>query len=241
MDGQIIHGDCIEVMQSIPSASIDMVLCDLPYGTTRNKWDINIPFDELWESYNRIIKDDGAIVLFGQGAFTANLITSNQAMYRYSLIWEKSRVGGFLNARRMPLSKHEDIAIFYKKLPLYNPQMTLGKPYKKSNPRTILSDNYGNHAKPRYQVSNGERFPTSILRFSNDNHKSLHPTQKPIDLCRWLISTYTREGETVLDNCAGSGTTLLAAKLLGRRFIGIEIDSKYIDIIRNRLLVRENE
>jgi len=231
----IIHGDCLEVMKTIQTAHVDMILCDLPYGTTQNKWDVIIPLEEMWEQYKRVIKDDGAIVLFGQGAFTAKLIMSNPKMYRYSLVWEKSRVGGFLNARRMPLPKHEDIAVFYKKLPTYNPQMLPGEAYKKSNPKTVLSDNYGGHVKPRYQVSGGGRFPQSIVRFGNDNHGSLHPTQKPLELCKWLIATYTNPDDIVLDSCAGSGTTLLAAQLLGRGFIGIESDESYVEIIKGRL------
>lgn len=231
----VLEGDCLDLMKDIQTASVDMILCDLPYGTTQNKWDVVVSLEAMWEQYSRVVKDNGAIVLFGQGAFTAALITSNSKMYRYSLVWEKSRVGGFLNARRMPMPKHEDIIVFYKKLPTYNPQMLPGEPYKKSNPKTVLSGNYGGHVKPRYQVSDGGRFPVSVIRFSNDNHGSLHPTQKPLDLCKWLISTYTNPGDTVLDSCAGSGTTGIAALEAGRKYILIEKEEVYAEVIRKRI------
>ena len=238
-DIELWHGDCLELMKDIPDKSVDMILCDLPYGTTHNKWDSVIPFEPLWEHYNRIIKDNGAICLFGQGLFTANLICSNKKMYRYDLIWEKTKAGGFLNARRMPLQAHENISIFYKKIPIYNPQMEIGKPYTKKSVTNGDGKNYGKFDRVgKTAVNDGTRFPRSVIKISNDNHKSLHPTQKPVALCEYLIKTYTNDGGAVLDNCMGSGTTGVACKHLNRKFIGIELDNTYFEIAKQRI---ENE
>ena len=235
-DIELWHGDCLELMCNIPDKSIDMILCDLPYGTTQNKWDSVIPFNLLWCQYRRIIKDNGAICLFGQGLFTANLICSNKEMYRYDLIWEKTKAGGFLNARRMPLQAHENISVFYKKLPVYNPQMEAGKPYIKKAVTNGDGKNYGKFDRVgEVAVNEGTRFPRSVIKISNDNHKSLHPTQKPIELLEWLIYTYTNKNETVLDNCMGSGSTGVACKNLNRKFIGIELDDTYYEIAKNRI------
>ena len=194
-DIELWKGDCLELMNNIPDKSVDMILCDLPYGTTHNKWDSVIPFESLWKHYNRIIKDNGAICLFGQGLFTANLICSNKKMYRYDLIWEKTKAGGFLNARRMPLQAHENISIFYKKIPIYNPQMEIGKPYTKKSVTNGDGKNYGKFDRVgKTAVNDGTRFPRSVIKISNDNHKSLHPTQKPVALCEYLIKTYTNDG-----------------------------------------------
>jgi len=233
---QIICGDCLEVMKEIPDKAVDMILCDLPYGTTQNKWDSVIPIDSLWEQYKRIIKDNGAIVLTGQSLFSAKMIVSNEKMYRYSLIWEKTKAGGFLNARRMPLQSHEDILVFYKKLPLYNPQMQEGKPYIKKAITNGDGKNYGKFDREGItNVNDGIRFPRSIIKIKNDNHNSLHPTQKPVDLFEYLIKTYTNEGDLVLDNCIGSGTTAVACLSLNRHFIGIELSPEYCEIARNRI------
>ena len=235
-DMELWHGDCLELMKDIPDKSVDMILCDLPYGTTQNKWDSVIPFDLLWCQYRRIIKDNGAICLFGQGLFTASLICSNKTMYRYDLIWEKTKAGGFLNARRMPLQAHENISVFYKKLPTYNPQMEIGKPYIKKAVTNGDGKNYGKFDRVgEVHINNGERFPRSVIKISNDNHKSLHPTQKPVALLEHLIKTYTKEGETVLDNCMGSGSTGVACKNLNRKFIGIELDENYFNIAKERI------
>ena len=238
-DIELWKGDCLKLMNNIPDKSVDMILCDLPYGTTHNKWDSVIPFEPLWEHYNRIIKDNGAICLFGQGLFTANLICSNKKMYRYDLIWEKTKAGGFLNARRMPLQAHENISIFYKKIPIYNPQMEIGKPYTKKSVTNGDGKNYGKFDRVgKTAVNDGTRFPRSVIKISNDNHKSLHPTQKPVALCEYLIKTYTNDGGAVLDNCMGSGTTGVACKHLNRKFIGIELDDTYFEIAKQRI---ENE
>ena len=235
-DIELWHGDCLELMKDISDKTVDMILCDLPYGTTRNKWDSIIPFEFLWDEYKRVIKDNGVICLFGQGAFTANLIMSNIPMYRYDIIWEKTKAGGFLNAKRMPLQAHENISIFYKKLPTYNPQMEQGKPYTKKAVTNGDGNNYGKFNRVgQVHINNGERFPRSVIKISNDNHKSLHPTQKPVALLEYLIKTYTNENETVLDNCMGSGSTGVACKNLNRKFIGIELDENYFNIAKERI------
>lgn len=236
---KLYQGDCLEVMKEIPDESIDMVLCDLPYGiTARNKWDIVIPFNKLWEQYNRVIKNNGAIVLFGSGMFTSSLMQSNPKMWRYNLIWHKTTPTGFLNANRMPLRAHEDIVVFYKSLPIYNPQKTKGHERKVSKAEHKINskktDDYGKHGLTTYDST--ERYPTSVLTFSTDKQKAaLHPTQKPVALLEYLIKTYTNGGMTVLDNCMGSGSTGVACKNLGRNFIGIELDEKYFNIAKQRI------
>jgi len=223
-------------MRRIEDKSIDMILCDLPYGTTHNKWDGVLPFNKLWMEYERIIKDHGAMVFTGQGLFTVNLIKSNESHYRYTIIWEKTKAGGFLNAKRMPLQAHEDIAIFYKKLPTYNPQMESGKPYIKKAVTNGDGRNYGKFDRVGIVNANeGQRYPRSVIKISNDNHNSLHPTQKPVELFEWLIKTYTNVGETVLDNCMGSGTTAVAAINTKRNYIGFELDTTYWEIANNRI------
>lgn len=227
-------------MNDVPDKSIDMILCDLPYGqTTRNKWDTVIPFDLLWEQYCRVIKDNGAILLFANGMFTADLMSSNKPMWRYNLIWEKTTVTGFLNAKKMPLRCHEDICVFYKKPPKYNAQKTSGHPRKVSKAEhkinCINSTDYGEHGLTTYDST--ERYPKSILTFATDKQKSaLHPTQKPVALLEWLIKTYTDEGETILDNCMGSGSTGVACKNINRKFIGIELDNTYFEVANKRIL-----
>lgn len=236
-DTELWHGDCLELMKDIPDKSIDMILCDLPYGTTtKNKWDIIIPFESLWEQYNRTIKNNGCIALFGQPPFSSAIINSNLKMFRYEWIWVKSLAQGFLNSNRMPLRATENISIFYKKLPTYNPQKTTGVPYNKGIRKANCTTNYGNFGKTTAVNETGERFPTNIIYASNANHKNqLHPTQKPVELLEYLIKTYTNEGETVLDNCMGSGSTGVACKNLNRKFIGIELDDKYFKIAKERI------
>lgn len=224
---KIYFGDCLEVMKLIDDATIDLILCDLPYGVTKNKWDSVIDLKKLWSEYERVIKDNGAIVLFGQDKFTAKLMLSNEKLHRYNLIWEKTTPTGHLNAKRMPLRSHEDIMVFYKKLPTYNPQKTTGHERKVSTAKhkrnSKKTTNYGEHGLTTYDST--ERYPKSVLTFATDKQKeALHPTQKPLALMEYLIATYTNEGETVLDNCAGSGTTGLAAKNLNRNYIMIEND-----------------
>ena len=228
----IKQGDCLELMKEIPDKSIDMILCDLPYGTTKNKWDSVIPLNKLWKQYERIIKDNGAIVLFSQMPFSAELVHSNLKLFKYEWIWQKDNGTGFLNAKKMPLKIHENILVFYKKLPLYNPQMRTGfKPYKCKQGRH--STNYGAYEQGHITESNGERYPIDIIKFKKDS--GLHPTQKPVELLEYLIKTYTNEGETVLDNCMGSGSTGIACINTNRNFIGYELDEHYFQIAKERL------
>lgn len=213
-----------------------MILCDLPYGVTaRNKWDAIIPFDLMWKEYERIIKDNGAIVLFSQQPFTTDLIASNRKLFRYPLVWDKVRPVGFLNANRMPLRSHEDICIFYKKLPTYNPQMRKGEMMTKGYGGST-SSNYGEAGKIE-RKTNDDYFPHSILTFKSVHNMQgkVHPTQKPIELCDWLIKTYTDEDETVLDNCLGSGTTAVSCINTNRNFIGIEKEWDYCEIANKRI------
>lgn len=234
-------GDCLEQMKAIQDKSVDMILCDLPYGVTQNKLDVIIPFSALWEEYKRIIKDDGAILLFAQGIFYVDLVNSNRKMFRYDLVWDKVLVSGFLNANRMPLRCHEQIAVFYKKMPTYNPQMRQGTPLHskgaKYKNKPIKNQNYG-----YFDVTNDiragktEKYPTSILTFSKP-HPSVakHPTEKSTDLLEYLIKTYSKEGDTVLDNCMGCGNTGIACIKTGRKFIGIEINQKYFKIAEQNI------
>jgi len=226
-------------MNDIDDKSIDMILCDLPYGTTaRNKWDVIIPFDMLWEQYERIIKDNGAIVLTSQQPFTSKLIMSNEKLFRYEWIWEKTTATGHLNAKKMPMKAHENILVFYKKLPTYNAQKTTGHERKvskaehKTNCKMTL--NYNEHDFVTYDST--ERYPRSVQVFSTDKQKSaIHPTQKPVSLFEYLIKTYTNEGETVLDNCSGSGTTAVACINTKRKYICIEQDEEYYNLSAERI------
>ena len=229
---RLMQGDCLELMAGIPDGSVDMVLCDLPYGTTRNKWDAVIPFEPLWAHYKRIVKDNGAIVLFSQQPFTSALIVSNMPMFRYEWIWRKSAASGFLNAKKMPLKAHENVCVFYKRLPTYNPQMTEGKPYTATAGRA--SENYRKGIGGAVTVNTGFRYPFDVFLFKRDKDR-LHPTQKPVPLLEYLIKTYTNEGETVLDNCMGSGSTGVACVNTGRDFIGIELDPEYFKIAEERI------
>lgn len=229
-------------MREIPDKSIDMVLCDLPYGTTHNKWDVVIPFEDLWREYKRICKDNAAILLFSQGIFYCNLVSSNPKMFKYDLVWDKQLKSGFLNAKRMPLRQHEQIAVFYKKPPTYNPQFTEGKPlhsrgtaYKS---KELVNNNYGDfNATDDSRAGSTQKYPTSILTFQKPHPSSaIHPTQKPIELLEWLIKTYTNEGNIVLDNCMGSGSTCVACVNTNRRFIGIELNEEYYEISEKRII-----
>lgn len=233
---KLLQGDCLELMKNVPDKSIDLILCDLPYGTTQNKWDTVIPFDKLWTQYNRIIKDNGAILLFSQMPFGANLIMSNPKMFRYEWIWEKEQVTGWLNAKKMPLKKHENILVFYKHLPIYNPQglVELDKPLVIDS-KNHEYDGYHDNSQKTWERKN-TNYPTDMLRYGRDKVKSsLHPTQKPVALLEYLIKTYTNEGDTVLDNCMGSGSTGVACKNTNREFIGMELDEKYFKVACERL------
>lgn len=230
------QGDCLELMKDIPDKSIDMILCDLPYGTTQCKWDSIIPFEDLWEQYNRIIKNNGAICLFGQEPFSSTLRLSNLKNFKYDWIWDKVKGTGFLNAKRQPMRNHEIISVFYKKQCTYNPQKTFGHKLKQSYRRKELQTEVYGEMKNNYFYSSTERYPRSIQVFSTDTqNSSLHPTQKPVALCEYLIKTYTNENEIVLDNCMGSGTTGVACVNTNRNFIGIELDTNYFNIAKERI------
>ena len=237
---KIYNMDCLEGMKDIDDKSIDMILCDLPYGITACKWDTIIPFAPLWEQYNRIIKDNGAIVLTASQPFTTKLIHSNIDNFKYNLVWEKPQGVDPFMAKKRPLNNIEDIVIFYKKHPIYNPQMEVGEPYK------ITRDK-----KPReYQITNtvmketttineGSRLPKRIIKCKQES--GLHPTQKPIVLFEYLIKTYTNEGEAVLDNCIGSGTTAIACINTSRNYIGFELDKNYYDLANKRIEEHQKE
>ena len=233
---KIYNEDCLEGMKRIDDKSIDMILCDLPYGTTQNKWDSVIPLDELWKEYKRIIKDNGVIVLTSQGIFTAKLMLSNEKWFKYKLVWVKSKATNFLNAKKQPLRKHEDICVFYNKQPQYNPQMTEGEPYDKGVRKNQLTGSYGDF-NPVHVKSEGMRYPTDVVYFktAESEGKVYHSTQKPAALFEYLIKTYTDEGEIVLDNCMGSGTTAVACLNTNRNFIGFEKEEKYYNIANERI------
>lgn len=236
----IYCGDCLSIMPKIADKSVSLILCDLPFGTTKNKWDTIIPFEPLWEQYNRIIKDDGAIVLFSQQPFTSMLVMSNPKMFKYEWIWEKENGTGFLNANHAPLKIHENILVFGKGATsptkrsvsmTYNPQKTKGKPY------TAVQGYSGNNYSPtvgNVTISDGMRYPTDILRFQRDKNK-YHSTQKPVELCQYLIRTYTNSGGVILDNTMGSGSTIVAAIKEKRQYIGIEKDEQYFEIAKERI------
>jgi len=231
--------DCLEGMKYIKDKSIDMILCDLPYGTTKNKWDSIIPLDKLWKHYNRIIKDNGVIVLNSQGLFTGELMLSNKKYYKYTLIWEKDNITGHLNAKKQPLKKHEEILVFYNKQPTYNPQFTEGTPYQYSHYNyNTNSSNYNNQNGCGQIKNDGKRYPTSIIKIKKPNPKQekiLHPTQKPVELCEWLIKTYSNEGNLILDNCFGSGSTFIACINNKRNFIGFEMNDTYFNLAKERI------
>lgn len=226
---QIYNMDCLEGMKHIPDNSIDMILCDLPYGTTQNKWDSCISLDEIWSQYNRICKLNAAVCLFAQTPFDKILGVSNISNLRYEWIWIKENGTGFLNSKRCPLKIHENILVFYKQLPVYNPQMTNEIPYKVIKKHTLgrQSSNYGKYSKTD-TFNTGSRYPISSIYFPRDKDK-IHPTQKPVALCEYLIKTYTNEGMTILDNCMGSGTTAIACQNTKRNYIGFEINKEYYD------------
>jgi len=234
-DIKLYKGDCLEVMKDIPDKSIDMILCDLPYGTTACKWDTIIPFEPLWEQYERVIKDNGAIVLTASQPFTTTLINSNIKHFRYSWTWEKEQGVNFLMAKKQPLKVHEDVCVFSKRQTVYNPQMSEGKPYISGKGD---SGEVTGRVKKIQTKNKGTRYPRSVVQFKRET--GLHPTQKPVPLFEYLIKTYTNEGKTVLDNCMGSGTTGVACKNLHRKFIGIELDEKYFEIAKNRIDEAQN-
>ena len=234
----VLFGDCLDLLNDVPDGSVDMVLCDPPFGSTNCRWDSPIDLTRLWAHYRRVVKPNGAILLFGQTPFDKVLGVSNLPWLRYEWIWEKTQPTGHLNAKKMPMKAHENILVFYDKLPTYNPQKTTGHPRKVSTAHhkrnSKVTDVYGKHEKTGYDST--ERYPRDVLVFASDKQKvALHETQKPLALCEYLIKTYTNEGDLVLDNCAGSGTVGLAAINTNRRFILMENDPHYFGVIGERL------
>jgi len=240
---KIYFEDCVEGMKKIDGESIDMILCDLPYGVTaRNKWDNIIPFDLLWKSYERVIKNNGAIILTATQPFTSALVMSNLKLFKYEWIWEKSKASNFLSSRKQPLKAHENILVFSKKSHKYNPQKTKGKPYsgdRRAGWKGSETSAYGVVPNPLFRNGNatGDRFPRSVQYFitAESEGKQTHPSQKPVGLFEYLIKTYTDENELVLDNCMGSGTTAIACKNTNRNFIGFENDPNYYEIATKRI------
>lgn len=234
----IYNADCFDIFPLIADKSIDAIICDLPYGKTKNKWDSLLPLNLLWQNYLRVLKPNGIIILFGQDKFSAKLMLSNEKMHRYNIIWEKTTPTGHLNAKKMPLRSHEDILIFYRKLPTYNPQKTSGHIRKVSSAKhkrnSKKTTNYGEHSLTSYDSD--ERYPKSVWKFATDKQKSaIHPTQKPLALIEMLVKTYTNVGDMVLDNTAGSLTTNLACIINNRNSIGIEREKEYYDKGLNRI------
>lgn len=243
----LLHGDCLELMNQIPSKSVDMIFADLPYGTTACSWDVVIPMPELWAHWERITKPNSAIILTGQQPFTTDLINSNRKDFRYEIVWHKTRPLGFLDANRKPMRAHENILVFYKKQPTYNPQKTDAD----TNSLRIIKQGSGrggqHYAKfgnlPTHGTADKKRFPTSVIKISNwngslfgkDYRKVKHPTQKPVELLDWIVKTYTNEGDTVLDCVMGSGTTGVSCKNNNRIFIGIEKEKSFYDVAISRV------
>lgn len=237
MSAVLKQGDCLDLMDSLPDGSVDMVCCDMPYGTTNCRWDTTLDLQRMWSQYRRVTKDNAAIVLFAQTPFDKVLGCSNLPWLRYELVWEKTAATGHLNAKRMPMKAHENILVFYNKLPTYNPIKTSGHVRKTSmnNVRSRNpSDLYGSHGETT-DYSSTERYPRSVLKFASDREReNFHPTQKPLALIEWLIATYSNPGDLILDNCMGSGTTGRAALNLGRRFVGMEIDTAFFGVASDR-------
>jgi DNA modification methylase len=236
MENQVLLGDCLERMKEIPDGSVDMILCDLPYGTSKCRWDTIIPFEPLWKEYKRVIKTNGAMVLTASQPFTSVLIASNFKDYRYNWVWEKSKATGYLNAKKMPMKAHEDVCIFYQKPPLYNPQKWMSTPYYKGSAHRP-TEVYGKQREVLVENESGLRYPRTVQYFktAESEGKTYHPTQKPISLFKYLIKTYTQENELVLDSCAGVGTTALAALRTNRKYICIENDQEYYDVMQERI------
>jgi len=237
MINQVLQGDCLDLMKQIPDKSIDMILCDLPYGTTACKWDTIIPFEPLWEQYKRIIKDNGAIVLTASQPFTSALVMSNPKMFKYEWIWEKSRPTGFFTAKIMAMKIHENILVFSKGKTTYNPIMTKADEAKVDKRKTLnptINPYLGNIKKERV-ADTGLRYPVSVQKFASVSQKNQHPTQKPVALFEYLIKTYTNEGDLVLDNCAGSFTTAIAAENTKRNWICMEQLEEYCEIGKKRI------
>lgn len=246
MINNVVQGDTIAKMKEIPDNSVDLLLVDLPYGTTQNKWDSVIPLPDLWEQYHRVVKENGAMIFTASGMFTAKLILSNPKDYKYNYTWIKSKATNFLNAKKQPLRKHEDILVFYRKQPTYNPQMTSGSAYSKGIRKDQITGSYGDF-RPVLVKSKGKRYPVDVLYFktAEAEGKVVHPTQKPVSLGRYLVRTFSKLGDVVLDNTSGSGSFLVAALQEGRNFIGIEKNENvalfkkqkvdYIEVTKSRI------
>jgi DNA modification methylase len=235
----LFHADCFDILSGIKSKSVNLILCDLPYGTTQNKWDIILPLDKLWKEYERLITDNGAIILTASQPFTSTLIMSNTKLFKYDIVWHKRTPSGVLNAKKMPIRTHETILVFYKKLPTYNFQKSIGSKICGIKEHKVNSSNYRNANTITPYIDDGSRFPTSVLDITgvvnNSKEKLPHPTQKPLALMEYLVKTYSNEDDIVLDNCMGSNTTGLACKRLNRQYIGIEKEKAYYDISVKRL------
>lgn len=232
----LIEGDCLNVMSWLGDRSIDLVLCDLPYGTTQNLWDEDFPLDRLWEHYRRILAPRGVVVLMSHGSFTAHVIFSQERLFKYKIVWVKSKATNFLNAKKQPLRKHEDICIFYEKQPEYTPQMQPGEAYDKGVRKNQLTGSYGDF-QPVLVKSDGERYPTDVVYFKTAESEGpvWHPTQKPVALGRYLVRTYTSPGHVVLDNCFGSGSFLVSAAMEGRDAIGIEKNDNIMEFKKGQI------
>ena len=241
---QLYNDDCLNAMKNIPDKSVDLVLCDLPYGFTDCEWDIIIPFDKMWEEFKRVLKKGGTVALFGDnGLFTAKLILSNEKWFKYNWVWKKSKGVGFLNSKYQPLRNIESISIFQnpdakKDEKIYNPQMGKGKPYKHAG--GIMRDGIYSKKVSRENINTGTRYPTQVLEFKSLS-RTVHPTQKPVDLLEYLIKTYTDEGMTVLDATMGSGSTMVACINTNRNGIGIELDNDYFNISKTRIEEAKND
>lgn len=232
----LIEDDCLSAMSAIPNRSVNLILCDLPYGTTQNAWDSVIPLDKLWKQYRRILAPKGVVALMSQGPFTARVILSQESIFKYKITWVKSKPTNFLNAKKQPLRKHEDICIFYAQQPNYTPQMQPGEAYDKGVRKNQLTGSYGDF-RPSHVKSEGGRYPTDVVYFktSESEGRVWHPTQKPVELGRYLIRTYTEPGDVVLDNTFGSGSFLVAAALEKRRCIGIEMNDDIVEFKKEKM------
>jgi site-specific DNA-methyltransferase (adenine-specific) len=235
----LMQGDCLERMKEIPDGSVDMVLTDLPFGTTQNKWDSVIPMEELWSEWNRVCKKNAAVVLFGMQPFSSVVVASNLKCFKYDWVWRKPKGTGHLNAKKQPMRDKEDILVFYREQCTYNPQMTKGEPYKNKagkdhSAKSSMTDSYGDYTNFRYD-NDGLRYPKQVIEFGVVERNTVHPTQKPVGLLEYLIKTYTDENQTVLDCTMGSGSTGVAARNTNRKFIGIELDSDYFRIALERI------
>lgn len=239
MEIELKNGDCLKLMKDLSDESIDMILADLPYGMTRNKWDTEINLDELWKQYKRIIKENGVIALFSGQPFTSKLVMSNLKMFRYEWIFEKGNATGFLNSKKMPMKAHENVLIFYKKLPTYNPQFEQGDAYFRSR-SWVGTDNYNFFIPMPTDGSDGKRYPRDVIRLRG-GERGDHPTQKPVVWAEYLIKTYTNPNDTVLDNCMGSGSTGVACVNTDRNFIGYELDKEYFNTAQRRIYDRKLE